>query len=110
MGDFSADWLALREAADHRSRSPELAEEVVHNFAGQVRISVVDLGCGSFPANRPGVWSIMTKLSFTRRAMRSAAGPIMPKRKVGISSRRTLIAGSGSHSYARISPAILGPL
>jgi hypothetical protein len=47
MGDFSADWLALREAADHRSRSPELAGEVARRFAGNPRISVIDIGCGT---------------------------------------------------------------
>ncbi|WP_046864175.1 class I SAM-dependent methyltransferase [Microvirga massiliensis] len=47
MGEFSADWLALREAADHRSRSPELAGEVARSFANQERISIVDLGCGT---------------------------------------------------------------
>jgi hypothetical protein len=47
MGDFSADWLALREAADHRSRSPELANEMARHFVGNARVLVVDIGCGA---------------------------------------------------------------
>lgn len=44
---FSAEWLALREPVDHRSRNRELAEAVRSHFAGRTAVSVVDLGCGT---------------------------------------------------------------
>jgi SAM-dependent methyltransferase len=44
---FSPEWLALREPADHAARSAGLLESVRRHFAGQERISVVDLGCGA---------------------------------------------------------------
>ncbi|QCI64271.1 class I SAM-dependent methyltransferase [Phreatobacter stygius] len=44
---FSADWLALREPADHAARSKSLLAEVAGHFAGREAISVVDLGCGA---------------------------------------------------------------
>jgi SAM-dependent methyltransferase len=47
MSGFSADWLALREAADHRSRNPVLAAALAAHLAGRDTISVVDLGCGT---------------------------------------------------------------
>lgn len=50
MGDFSADWLALREAADDRARSRELAEALAR-WAGETPrlgpLSLLDLGAGS---------------------------------------------------------------
>ena len=47
MSGFSAEWLSLREAADHRSRSPDLAARVSAAFAGRDQVAVVDLGCGT---------------------------------------------------------------
>jgi hypothetical protein len=47
MSGFSADWLALREPVDHRSRSPELADVLARRFAGSGRLRVVDLGAGT---------------------------------------------------------------
>ena len=47
MTGFSADWLALREAADHRARSAELADALQARFAQRDRVTVVDIGCGS---------------------------------------------------------------
>ena len=55
MSGFSADWLALREAADHRSRNPALEGAVVGWLAGRVRggagavrpVRIVDIGCGT---------------------------------------------------------------
>lgn len=44
---FSADWLALREPADHAARSKSLLAEVAGAFAGRDAINVVDLGCGA---------------------------------------------------------------
>jgi hypothetical protein len=46
MNDFSPDWLRLREPADHRARSPEIAAAVARLFAGRERIAIVDLGAG----------------------------------------------------------------
>jgi SAM-dependent methyltransferase len=47
MSGFSADWLALREPADHRARSPELLACLHELFTEREAIAVVDLGCGT---------------------------------------------------------------
>jgi SAM-dependent methyltransferase len=52
MTGFSAQWLALREPADHRARDASLRDQVIHdlNHLARVRpgpIKIVDLGCGS---------------------------------------------------------------
>jgi hypothetical protein len=46
MGDFSPEWLRLREPADHRSRNAALARDVAFHFADRKSIRVVDLGAG----------------------------------------------------------------
>jgi hypothetical protein len=46
MNDFSAEWLRLREPADHRSRSREIAAGVAQLFSDRASISIVDLGAG----------------------------------------------------------------
>lgn len=47
MSGFSADWLALREAADKRARNSGLAQAMAARFATHDHIRVVDLGCGT---------------------------------------------------------------
>lgn len=47
MSGFSAEWLALREPADHRARDPGLLARLSAHFAGRDAIRVVDLGCGA---------------------------------------------------------------
>jgi SAM-dependent methyltransferase len=47
MSGFSAEWLALREPADHRARNRELALALSTLFAGRETVSVIDLGCGA---------------------------------------------------------------
>ena len=55
MGDFSADWLALREPADRRARSTALVERLVAWLSGPSHLAgdgapplrVLDLGCGT---------------------------------------------------------------
>jgi SAM-dependent methyltransferase len=50
MGDFSAHWLALREPADHRSRSEALVRALILWMEEQPRpglLSVLDLGAGA---------------------------------------------------------------
>jgi SAM-dependent methyltransferase len=44
---FSKEWLALREAADHRARNPRLRDEVSSYFAGRAHVTVVDLAGGT---------------------------------------------------------------
>ncbi|TVQ35871.1 MAG: class I SAM-dependent methyltransferase [Geminicoccaceae bacterium] len=43
---FAADWLSLREPADHRARSRRVTEAAVASLAGRRAPLVVDLGCG----------------------------------------------------------------
>ena len=53
MGDFSADWLALREPADRRARSVRLVRDLVARLAQQRQgmdlgpLRIIDLGCGT---------------------------------------------------------------
>jgi SAM-dependent methyltransferase len=47
MSGFSPDWLALREPADHRSRSAALARRLADALAEHARLAIVDLGCGT---------------------------------------------------------------
>jgi SAM-dependent methyltransferase len=47
MSGFSAAWLDLREAADHRSRNKKLAHALARHFDGWRPLTVVDLGCGT---------------------------------------------------------------
>ncbi|MCB1506725.1 MAG: class I SAM-dependent methyltransferase [Hyphomicrobiaceae bacterium] len=47
MSGFDPQWLALREAADHRSRNAELASALNARLALRDAISVFDLGCGT---------------------------------------------------------------
>jgi SAM-dependent methyltransferase len=47
MSGFSADWLALREPADHRARSRDLLDALAAAFRDRDEITVVDLGCGT---------------------------------------------------------------
>jgi SAM-dependent methyltransferase len=47
VSGFAGSWLALREAADHRSRSPELARMLVQWLAPGRTLQVLDLGCGT---------------------------------------------------------------
>ncbi len=47
MSGFSADWLRLREAADHRARDGALLARLARYFAGRDSIRLLDLGCGT---------------------------------------------------------------
>lgn len=44
---FSADWLALRELADHRSRNVKVSHAFAKYFEGWRPVTVTDLGCGT---------------------------------------------------------------
>ena len=47
MSGFSADWLAMREAADLRSRSPLLIRAAARDLGGLEAPRVCDLGAGT---------------------------------------------------------------
>lgn len=47
MSGFSADWLALREPADHAARSAALMKRLTDRLAAREVVEVVDLGCGT---------------------------------------------------------------
>lgn len=47
MSGFSAEWLALREPADHAARNRAVAKAVEEHFRDREEIGVVDLGCGT---------------------------------------------------------------
>ena len=47
MGDFTAEWLALREPADHRARSARLTREIARRLIGRPPLHVLDLGSGT---------------------------------------------------------------
>jgi hypothetical protein len=47
MSGFSPDWLALREAVDHRARNPGLLSKLAARFANREDVLVVDLGAGA---------------------------------------------------------------
>ena len=47
MGDFTAEWLALREPADHRARSARLTREIARRLMGRPPLHVLDLGAGT---------------------------------------------------------------
>ena len=44
---FSADWLKLREPADHRARAPDVLAAVARHFAGRELVRVTDIACGA---------------------------------------------------------------
>ena len=45
MTGFSADWLSLREPADHRARNAELLETLAAWADQRDSLTVLDLGC-----------------------------------------------------------------
>lgn len=47
MSGFDADWLALREPADHAARNAEVAARMRAHFADRSSLAIVDLGCGT---------------------------------------------------------------
>jgi len=47
VSGFSADWLALREPADHAGRNGDVLAALAAHFAGREEVAVIDLGCGT---------------------------------------------------------------
>ncbi len=47
MGEFSAEWLALREPADAAARSEHLLQTVAARFAPETNLTVLDIGAGT---------------------------------------------------------------
>jgi hypothetical protein len=52
MPKVSPGWLALREAADAAARSDDLVAAVCRSLAGQRRLVIYDLGCGTGAVGR----------------------------------------------------------
>jgi len=47
VSGFSADWLSLREPADHRARDQALVSALRHHLSGRDHVRLLDLGCGA---------------------------------------------------------------
>ena len=47
MGEFTAEWLALREPADAAARSQRLLQTVAARFAPETNLTVLDIGAGT---------------------------------------------------------------
>ena len=47
MGEFTAEWLALREPADAAARSERLLQTVAARFAPETNLTVLDIGAGT---------------------------------------------------------------
>jgi len=47
MGEFSPEWLALREPADHHARSTRLTREIANRVMDEAAVRVLDLACGT---------------------------------------------------------------
>jgi SAM-dependent methyltransferase len=47
MGEFSSEWLALREPADAAARSERLLQAVAARFAPEINLTVLDVGAGT---------------------------------------------------------------
>ena len=47
MSGFSAEWLALREPADHAARATAVTQCVAQSVVSQPNLTVADLGCGT---------------------------------------------------------------
>lgn len=82
MSGFSPEWLALREPYDHRARDPSVAAGLGAAFAGQPRITVVDLGCGT-GSNLRGTFAVLpaeqhwTLVDYDTRLLATARDTLM---------------------------------
>ena len=47
MSGFSADWLRLREPADHSARDKGLVASMLSYLGGSEHAALLDLGCGT---------------------------------------------------------------
>ena len=47
MGEFTAEWLALREPADAAARSERLLQAVAARFTLETNLTVLDVGAGT---------------------------------------------------------------
>lgn len=57
---FSAEWLSLREPADHAAVNTDVRQALTRRFEGQDAIAVVDLGCGA-GSNLRGTWAALPR-------------------------------------------------
>lgn len=86
MGKFAAEWLALRAAADHRSRSPALLRAACRHLYRQApaagRLRIVELGAGTGSMLRvlaprlptPQCWTLVDKDAALLAAAQVPAG------------------------------------
>jgi SAM-dependent methyltransferase len=57
---FSADWLALREPADHDALNPDVRAALSRCFERKDHVNVVDLGCGA-GSNLRGLYAALPR-------------------------------------------------
>jgi hypothetical protein len=62
---FSAEWLALREPADHAAVNPEMRSALTARLAGRPEVSVVDLGSGAGSNLRGSFAALPARQSWT---------------------------------------------
>jgi hypothetical protein len=93
VGDFTADWLALREPVDDRSRSRRIAKAVVKALPTSGTIRVVDLAAGTGSNARfltpvlptPQGWLLVDRDATLLARARELLGPGVATRAVDLS-------------------------
>jgi SAM-dependent methyltransferase len=92
MSGFAAEWLAIREPADRRSRNREICAALKDYFADRSAITIVDLGCGTganFCALQPELaarqeWRLVDHDSTLLAAARTAIEKFEPSSATGL--------------------------
>ena len=89
MSGFSADWLALREGADHAARNADVARVAAALLAGENPARIIDLGSGTGSNFRgfspliaaPQAWTLA---DYDARLLSAAREKIAPQPRVKI--------------------------